>query len=166
MDDSIRAPKASNEITLDLMAINPFLKDFAPEHLKTLNECASLVQFGQSEYLYLERELSENLYILERGKVSIEVSAPGGGNPWVIMTASAGGMVGFGWLYPPHRNPFSCRALEDVTVVCLKAQSLLAKFEENHELGYRFMKCCTHILGERLWASRLQMLSLILKDGR
>jgi CRP-like cAMP-binding protein len=165
MTDITSVPLDTKEALKEIMAQHIFLKDFGPKHLDLFDECASVAEFNAQSYLFREREEADRLYLIHRGSVAIEIQPPSS-NPYVVMTVCDGGIVGWGWAFPPYRRPFSCRALIDTVAIGLESACLLAKCREDYEVGYKLMSYCALILGERLWASRLQMMSLLLKEGR
>ncbi len=165
MTEQTSLPQDTREIIKEILEQHAFLKDFGQKHLDYFDECASVSRFKPQQYLYRERDKADRLFLIHQGKVAIEIQAPAQ-QPWILMTVGAGEIIGWGWAFPPYRRPFSCRAVEDTVVIGLETQCLLAKCQEDYELGYRLMACCAQVLGDRLWASRLQLLSLLLKNGR
>lgn len=149
----------------EMMAAHTFLRNIERKYIDIFEECASESAFKQNDYLFKEKEKTDRLFLIVQGRVAIEIQALGG-SPWMLMTAGAGEIVGWGWIFPPYCRQFSCRAVEDTVTIGLDTRYLMAKCEQDHELGFRLMASCANVLAERLWATRLQMLSLLVKDGR
>lgn len=165
MTDISSVPLDVKETLKEIMTQHPFLKDLLPKHLDFFEECASVSEFKPQSYLFRERDKADRLYLIHRGRVALEITGPSL-DPYVLMTICTGGALGWGWAFPPYCRAFSCRAVIDTVAIGLQSDCLLAKCREDYELGYKLMAACTNALGERLWATRLQMLSLLLKDGR
>jgi CRP-like cAMP-binding protein len=140
------------------MAEHPFFKDFQSSHLKMLAECASLVSFNKGTYLFHEGETADWLYLILEGKVVVETQMPGR-DPLAIMTIGGGGVVGWSWLFPPYRWHFSVRVIEDASAIALDAKRVLQKCREDYAMGYELMWRCAYVMGERLQATRLQLLN-------
>ena len=140
------------------MAEHPFFKDFKASHLKRLAECASHENFNKGSYLFREGESADWLYLIREGKVVVETQMPGR-DPLAIMTIGKGGVVGWSWLFPPYRWHFGARAAEDASAIALDAKCVLAKCREDYEMGYELMWRCAYVMGERLQATRLQLLN-------
>lgn len=142
--------------------MHPFFKRFKPEYFSAFEDCAALEEFEEGSYLFNERQRANMQYLIIEGRVALEVQAPGQ-DPWTVMTVCDGGIAGFAWAYPPHRYYYSCRAVKKTRVVVLDAECLAAKCRSDHEFGYQVMVCCSEVMAERLMATRLQLLNMLLK---
>ena len=142
-----------------LLGENPFFEGMSDEHLKTIAGCGTLVRFKAGEYLLREGELADTFYIVRDGEVAIESDIPARG-PLSIARVGAGGITGYSWLFPPHRNHFDSIALTDVATVALNGQCLRNKAENDAALGYQLMKRFAQVMLERLQATRCQMLDV------
>jgi CRP-like cAMP-binding protein len=69
-------------------------------------------------------------------------------------------MLGWSWLIPPYQWRFDAQALELTRAIALDAKCLRTKCEEDHDLGYAFMKQFALVISERLQAARLQLLDV------
>ena len=81
-------------------------------------------------------------------------------DPLTISTLHDGEMVGWSWLFEPHRWAFDARAVEDTGVVAFDGACLRGKCEADHELGYQLMRRFAAVLVDRLQATRLQLLDV------
>ncbi len=138
---------------------HPFFGGLAPEFLETLTGCAANVRFKAGARIFTEGEEANHFYLIRAGKIAIEVFAPGR-RPLTIQTIEAGEVMGWSWLFPPHRWNFDARALDDIRVIALDGKCLRNKCEDNHDLGYELMKRFSAIMVARLQATRLQLLDL------
>ena len=142
-----------------LLGENPFFEGMPDEHLQTIAGCGKLVRFKAGDYLLREGEEADTFYIVRQGEVAIESDIPAGG-PLSIARVGAGGITGYSWLFPPHRNHFDSIALTDVSTVALDGQCLRNKAENDSALGYQLMKRFAQVVLERLQATRRQMLDV------
>ena len=143
----------------DLVKSHPLLAGLPDELVDHVSGCARNVSFDPGALVLGEGEEADTLYLLRRGRVSIEVHSPGRG-PIVIETLGPGGTIGWSWLVPPYRWQFDVRALEPVGAVALDAACLRAKSEADSAVGYLLMKRVVAVLLERLQMTRMRLLDL------
>lgn len=143
----------------DLVAEHPFFQGLDAAHLQLLAGCAKNVHFDAGQYLAHEGDDADRFYALRLGQVAIEAFAPGRG-PMVIETVQAGGVVGWSWLFPPHRWRFDARAVELTRALAFDGACLRGKCEQDPVLGHQFMKRFAGVLIHRLQGARLQLLDI------
>ena len=141
------------------LAEHPFLKGLDPHHLNIIVGCASNVRFDAEQYILREGEEAANFYIIHKGKVALEIFTSDRG-PITIQTIGEGEVLGWSWLIPPYHWHYDARAIEPTSAVALDAKCLRAKCEEDHDLGYELLKRFTHVITQRLEATRLQLLDV------
>jgi len=147
-----------------LLAENPFFDGMSDAHLATMALCGKLVRFKAGEFLLREGEQAEHFFLVRQGEVAIESHVPAAG-PLCVARVGAGGITGYSWLFPPHRNSFDSLALTDVAAVALAGQCLRDKAGADHELGYQLMKRFAQVMLDRLQTTRLRVLD-IYANGR
>ena len=141
------------------LAEHPFLKGLEPHHLKIIVGCASNVRFDAEQYILREGEEATNFYIIQQGKVALEIFTSDRG-PITIQTIGEGEVLGWSWLIPPYHWHYDARAIEPTSAIALDAKCLRIKCEEDHDLGYELLKRFTHVITQRLEATRLQVLDV------
>jgi len=142
-----------------LLAEQHFLKGMKEEHLEAIADCAHYVRFSKGQVLFHEGEYAWRFYIISSGTVALEMFAPGRG-PVVIQTIGDGGVLGWSWLFEPHRWHFDALAQTDITAVAFDALCLRGKCEADHELGYDMVKRFSQVLMDRLQATRLALVDV------
>ena len=147
-----------------LLAENPFFEGMSDAHLETMAGCGKLVHFKSGQFLLREGETADTFYLVRSGEVAVESHIPAAG-ALSVARVGAGGVTGYSWLFPPHRNSFDSLALSEVSTVALDGACLRGKAEADHELGYQLMQRFAQIMLDRLQAARLQMLD-VYKNGR
>ncbi len=146
--------------TLDpLLADHPFLGGLTPAQIATVAGCARNERFEPGRILCREGEEADQFFIVRQGRVAVEVSAPPRG-PVTIQTVGDGDILGWSWLVPPYRWRFTARAQELTRVIALDGRCLRQKCEADHDLGYELLKRFADVVGQRLDATRLQLLDL------
>lgn len=142
-----------------LLAENPFFEGMPAAHLETMGGCGKLVRFKAGEFLLREGDEADTFYLVREGEIAIESHLPTAG-ALSVARVGAGGITGYSWLFPPHRNSFDSLALTDVSAVALDGKCLRGKAEADHELGYQLMKRFAQVMLDRLQATRLRVLDI------
>ena len=142
-----------------LLAEHPFLKGLTPAQIATVAGCARNERFESGKFLFREGEEAHHFFIVRHGHVAVEVGAPPRG-PVVIQTVADGDILGWSWLVPPYRWRFSALARELTRVIALDGRCLRQKCEEDHDLGYELLKRFADVVGQRLDATRMQLLDI------
>ncbi|MCO5167661.1 MAG: cyclic nucleotide-binding domain-containing protein [Planctomycetes bacterium] len=142
----------------DVLRQHPFFEGLAPAHLQLLAGCAKNVLLPAGAYVMREGDPADTFHALRDGAVALEVHAPGG--PLVVQTLHGGDVLGWSWLFPPHRCAFDARIVEPTRALALDGVCLREKAERDHELGYALMKRVAKVFTSRLAATRLQLLDL------
>jgi len=142
-----------------LLAENPFFEGMTEAQLSTMAGCGKLVHFKPGELLIREGEQADTFFVVREGQVSIESHIPAAG-ALTLARVGSGGVTGYSWLFPPHRNSFDSRALTKVSAVALDGECLRGKAEADHELGFQLMKRFARVMLDRLQATRLQVLDV------
>jgi len=138
---------------------HPFFAGLGPEFGRAICGCARNLRFSSGEYLFREDEPADEFYLLRHGTVALEMHAPGR-QPIVVATLREGDILDGAWLVPPYRWTFDGRAAELVRALGVNARCLREKCEADHDLGYELMKRFAGAMGERLRATRLQVLDV------
>lgn len=153
-----------------ILAEHPFFSDLDRRYLPLVTGCASNVRYPAGAYLFREGGEAEQFFLIREGKVALEVIPPNRA-PITIQTVGEGEVVGWSWLIPPYKWHFDAKAVEPVRAFTLDGTCLRAKCEEDHDLGYAFLKRFAALTAQRLQATRLQLLDVyeawhLLTDGR
>ena len=143
----------------------PIFRDMPPEALDLLSGCASNVRFADGEMLFREGDDADAFYVIRHGRVALETFVPARG-PVTIETIDPGEVVGWSWLFQPHRWHFDARALGLVRATMFDAACLRTKCEQDPAFGYDLISRFTQVLIERLQWTRLRLLDLDGDGGR
>ncbi|MGO8721596.1 MAG: cyclic nucleotide-binding domain-containing protein [Acidimicrobiales bacterium] len=146
-----------------LVANHPLLAGLPGDMISLVTGCARNVAFKVGQYLLVEGEAASTLHLLRRGRVSLEVRAPGRA-PMVIETLEPGAGLGWSWLFPPYRWQFDARAIEPVGAIEVDASCLRSKAEADPAFGYELMKRFASVMVARLDAAQLRLLDLYGKE--
>jgi len=142
-----------------ILAAHSFFKGMEEIYLPLFVGCASNVRFEADQVIFREGEEANQFYLIRHGRVAVEVSTPGRG-PVIIQTLGEGDVLGWAWMIPPYRWHFDARAVELTRAIALDGKCLREKSESDHDLGFQLMKRATHVIEQRLQATRLQLLDV------
>jgi CRP-like cAMP-binding protein len=143
----------------DLLLNHPTLDGMDPDLILKLAKRSSLRTFQPGEYIFRQGENATHLYLIECGKVEIELFSATGG-PVVVQTVESGQVLGWSWLIPPYEWCFDARVVEPSEVIELDALYLRELTEKDHQLGYEVLKRFLKVIAERLYAERLQLVNV------
>jgi CRP/FNR family transcriptional regulator, cyclic AMP receptor protein len=138
---------------------HPFFAGLGPEFAAAISGCARNLRFARGDYLFREDEPANEFYLVRHGTAALEMHTPGR-QPIVLATLGVGDILDASWLVPPYRWTFDARASELVRALGVNARCLREKCEADHDLGYELMKRFASAMGERLRATRLQVLDV------
>jgi CRP/FNR family cyclic AMP-dependent transcriptional regulator len=134
-------------------------RGLADEHLDLIAGCALNRVFADGELLLREGEPANEFFAIRHGTVALETFVPQRGAV-TIETLHGGDVLGWSWLFPPHRTVYDARALGVVRTIAFDGGCLRGKAEEDPRLGYDLMKRFTGVVVERLQATRLRLLDV------
>jgi CRP-like cAMP-binding protein len=142
-----------------VIAEHSFFKGLEERHIRFIVGCAQNVRFEEGQTVFREGDPAEHFYFVREGLIAVELNVPHRGRT-IVQTVAAGEIVGWSWLVPPYRWHFDAEALILTRALAVDAKCLLAKCEEDHDLGYEILKRFAHVVSERLEVTRLQLLDL------
>ena len=141
------------------LAAHPALADLPGAVHVMVARCGEHVVVPAGRVLMREGGVASTFYLILRGRVAVELPRPAGG-PLVIATVDDGGMVGWSWLFAPHRWHFDARTLTEVEAVAVDAAALRAACDADPATGYHLVGRIAELAIGHLQAARTQLLDL------
>jgi CRP-like cAMP-binding protein len=120
--------------------------------------CARNASFEADHYVFVEGSPADALYLIFSGRIALETHGVRGRIP--IETLETGDVLGWSWLFAPHRWSFSARALEPAEAVAIDAMCLRQAMEMDPRFGYELMQRIARVIIERLQATRMQLVDM------
>ena len=142
-----------------LIQEHPFFSDLSASHLKFISSSAHRVEFLEGHYIFREGDPAKEFYVICDGLVAVELFVPGVGAT-TLQTVGEGEVLGWSWLTPPYRWHFRAKALQRTRAFVIDTDTLCAKCEEDHDLGYELLRRFATVIAARLDATRLQLLDI------
>ena len=143
----------------ELLEEIPTLAGLGDEHRALVAGCGRNAVCEAGTDLFREGEAATTFYAIRRGSVALEMNAPPR-PPLIIETLHGGDVLGWSWLFPPHRTKFDARAIEEVHAIAFDGACLRGKCEADHALGYELMRRFAAVITNRLQATRLRLLDV------
>jgi CRP/FNR family transcriptional regulator, cyclic AMP receptor protein len=138
---------------------HPFFKGLEERYIQLIVGCAKNARFPEGQVIFREGDAADQFYFIRQGLVAVELMIPHRG-PVTVQTIGEGDVLGWSWLLAPYRWHFDARTLQPTSALVFDGQCLRGKCEEDHDLGYELLKRFTHLISERLDATRLQLMDL------
>ena len=145
--------------TYEVLAAHPFLAGMPTISLERLSQHASLAFWPVGHRLFDEGRSADRFWLINSGRVSLDLRIPGRGDV-LVETLGAGQVVGWSWLFPPHRWHFGATITEPTDAVELDGPAVLQLCEENPGLASDLYRRFMQVLLDRLQATRLRLLDL------
>ena len=143
----------------DLLSEQKFFSALSSDMLEFIAGCGHNEHFKPGEFLGKEGEPADTLFMIRKGKVSVQLTHPSRGT-LTILTLSAGEIAGFSWIIPPYRLLFDLKAAEHTSVIALDGTCLRKKCDDDTRLGYLLMQQSASIMLKRLQETRMQLLDV------
>ena len=141
------------------LAVHPFVAGLEPGFVDALAGMARFVDHPAGAWVALHGHPADAFYLVVAGRCAIEVGAAGRA-PLVIATVHPGEVLGWSWMFPPHRWHFDVLALDPVRTIAVKAAALLAACDANHEFGYEITRRLAAVIATRLESTELQLIDV------
>ncbi|HET6884377.1 MAG TPA: Crp/Fnr family transcriptional regulator [Pirellulales bacterium] len=148
-----------NRVVGDLLRGLGFSGQVPREMLEELAAVSAVVNFPAGAAMFHEDVENHFLYLVERGRVGLDMHVPGRGRVRILSVGS-GDILAWSALLAKGLMTVSAVALEDTQAIAVSGPTLSKCCETNHELGYQVMRRMAEALSHRLIATRLQLLDL------
>ncbi len=138
---------------------HPFFRGMEDRHIQLIAGCSMNVRFEVGQVIFHEGDPADHFYLVREGLVSVQFVIPHRGLT-TVMTVGNGEVLGWSWLFSPHRWRLDARALKPTRVLGIGAAHLRSILEEHPADGYRFLLRLLPVIAQRLENTRLQLLDL------
>lgn len=128
------------------------------EQLATLAGCARLAVCKAGTVLAQEGGPADTFYVVRTGLVAVEAHGPA--RDVTVDTAASGDLVGWSWIFPPHRWLFDVRCVRECRLIVVDGACIRDKCEADNAFGYRVMTCFSSVVVSRLTSARVRLLDL------
>ncbi len=138
---------------------HPFFKGMNDQHLAFLVSVARPLHIEPNHFMFRQGGGADCFLVLYRGDMAIELHV-GAKGARIIQTVGPGEVIGWSWMYPPHRWMYDGRALNTVDCLCLDGESVRNHMADDHEFGFEILRRFGEVIVESLNRTRLQLLDV------
>lgn len=135
------------------------LTNAAEADLNQLVDFARRVALAANTIVFHEGDAANELFLIVRGSVALEICAPGIGCRR-IATVDPGELLGWSPVLDNLYLTATARTIAPTEMIALPKADVLALCERSPRFGYVFMKGVAATLARRLSAARLQLLNV------
>ena len=117
------------------------------------------VLLAKDEMLFAEGERAEAFYVVDRGRIRLELSTPGRPTT-IVQTIGPGDLVGLSWFSPNGKWSWDARAVIDTELHRFDADEVQRACNQDETLRADVAGCVANEAIRRLHAARLQLIDL------
>ncbi len=143
----------------DQIKSHPFFAGLHVDAVDALAAMSEIERFPAGTWIAREGHVAEHMFALVRGRAMVEAARPGG-RTTVLNTVDAGEVVGWSWLFAPHRWHFDVLAVDEVEALAVRAEDLREMLDREPVVGSLLTRRLAQVMAARLTAARLQLLDV------
>ncbi|TDC67486.1 Crp/Fnr family transcriptional regulator [Actinomadura sp. GC306] len=132
--------------------------------LTKLAKTARRVEFPAGRRIVNESDAAERFWLVQDGTVALDLCPPGG-EPVVVDTFGPGSVLGWSWLFRPHRWRFGGFAQTPVRAIEFDGRLVRTLSAVDPSLGYELTRRFAELVVERLEATQTRLLEASLDDA-
>ncbi|MCX2180080.1 cyclic nucleotide-binding domain-containing protein [Streptomyces sp. SKN60] len=133
------------------------LNELAPEARDQLLEHSRPVRFPAGTRIFHERQHADRFWIIECGRVELDMHVPGRRNA-VVDTLASGSLLGCSWLFPPYHWHLGATATTEVRALEFDASAVRELCAEDLSVGEAVFACVAATMARRLLSARSRLL--------
>ncbi|MCK4362904.1 MAG: cyclic nucleotide-binding domain-containing protein [Dehalococcoidia bacterium] len=147
-------------IIKEVLASSELFKGLTDEELEKVAALGRAEVYEKGTTLFTEGSVAKDLYIIQVGKVAMEISlspTPSMGKQVTVDTLSKGQICGWSAVGGTPAYILTARALEPVRVITIDGGRLYTLLKEDYYLGYRVMARMAEVVHSRLRHIRMNV---------
>ncbi|WP_086830428.1 cyclic nucleotide-binding domain-containing protein [Streptomyces sp. NRRL B-24572] len=133
------------------------LNELAPEARDRILEHSHPVRLPAGTRIFHERQHADHFWIVESGRVELDMHVPGRRNA-VVDTLSSGALLGCSWLFPPYHWHLGATATTEVRALEFDAGAVRDLCAEDLSVGEAVFACVAATMARRLLSVRSRLL--------
>lgn len=144
--------------TAEKLRAASFFRGFSDEHLEKLAAISHEKSYNAHHAIFRENDPAKDVYFIVQGRVSLAICTPTLGCRR-LMEAGAGEIIAWSPMLGRARLTDTATTSTPTEVIVFDGAALQKLCDEDHDLGYQFMRQTARVLAERLGATRAQLLN-------
>jgi len=123
--------------------------DLANVHLKKISNLAVKKTYTANSTIYMSKERAGRIFIVQNGLVSLRLFNPGEEYGLNFGMREKGDLFGGASFLKPQKYTVTAVCLKDTDLFAIESDKLLKAFDDDLELGYKFMRETAQIYFDR-----------------
>jgi len=148
-------------VPVEALANSPMFQGLSHAELADIAEISHRLVFEPGATIFLEGQQADSLFVLEEGKVALEMKVQLGPDQppkhTIIDVLSAGETFAWSALVEPHELTLSARCVKRSTVIAVDAAGLRQLMAADCGLGFVILQRLSSIISRRLRDAREQL---------
>ena len=147
-------------VSIDALRQCELFADLNDEELGKIAQICCEETHEPEEVIFGESEVAEKVYILQEGRVAVQMQLRSDLEPngdVTIQEVTPGRIFGWSALVKQRRFTASVLALEKVKVIAIESAELNTLLEENSHIGFVVMRRLADVISSRLRRTRRQL---------
>ncbi|MDP2719265.1 MAG: cyclic nucleotide-binding domain-containing protein [Dehalococcoidia bacterium] len=150
-------------VSINFLKESEIFRGLSESQLQKIAAIAGEKSYPAGSILFKEGSQARNLYIVEEGKVALEMKINMGGNqPARLATVDAltkGEALGWSSLIDPHVFTLSALCMDASKLVTIDSPKLLEILKQDTAMGFEIMKSVAKLIASRLTRTRVMLIS-------
>lgn len=134
---------------------------FSENQLAELSKITENITFQKGDQIYQEDDRANRFYLVVDGLVSLNKIDPGEEIGISFEKRERGGLFGAACFMEPQQYTLNALCLKDSEVMSIDADKLFKLFQEDPDLGYKFMKEVAKIYFDRYKVAKRQIHAMV-----
>jgi CRP-like cAMP-binding protein len=137
-------------------------RGLSPGQLESLARVSEERKYRRGEAVFTEHSSGAQVYIIQKGKVCIELGLKGKPNTATIQRLGVGQIFGELALVDKRSRSATAMCEDDCEIITIDRDKLDELFEQDSRLGYVVMRNLAQLLAERLRRTDLMLVASVL----
>ena len=138
----------------------PWFRELEEKHLRKITGISHLRHAKKGEVFFHEGDKQDYIYVVVDGRVALDIHVPTQGKVR-FYTVEEWDVFGWSSVTPIiHQRTAGAMAVIDSTVIAVDAEKMRELCDEDHDLGYVFMRRMANVVASRLMVTRLQLVDM------
>ena len=144
----------------EMLAESDIFNGLPGEWLVRIGELSHIEDYEDRDYLFIEGEEPTNVFIIQKGRIDMDVSlspTPGLGHQVTVDTLGKGQTCGWSSVIGSHVYTMSARCAEPVRVIAINGSELRHFLDDNPSIGFKVLANMAPIVNSRLRNMKIRL---------
>ncbi|HMP75392.1 MAG TPA: cyclic nucleotide-binding domain-containing protein [Kiritimatiellia bacterium] len=141
----------------DFIKDHPLFKGIDAGATDWLVSCALAREYEAGDFILRVGKPADHLYLIAKGRVSIEAPPAGDKGAIIIQTLADGDTVGWSWMLPPYTWNLDARAMARTVAIAIDAAKLRERLETDTALAAKLYRRFSEVMLQRIHGMRKQL---------